>query len=581
VRRRDSSGFVALLILAGCGRLGFDPVVDGGGIVDGTVDAVAMDGAMDTSPMEDSAPMDAPMDSSVEDTAVVEDGGVPPLTLSLEGCEPTAIAGSAFECAPVLNREPVVEETLTFTFGVENTCVWAEMNADTGLVSGVASASDDALCELVVGVNSSLGPEAADRLTIVVSAVTDVRQVDIGAWHACAVSTGGAVRCWGSNDFGELGYDDTLDVGNGDPGRSIADMGDVVVGGPVRQISLAYRQTCAAMVSGGVRCWGAGDFERLGYAHTNDVGAGGVGGSIVDNGDLPLGGDAVAVATGGVGGCALMTGGGVRCWGRNHGNGADVALTGAEIAPAGNLAIGFEVAEIAGGYDHYCARSPTGRVRCWGQNWAGALGYDHTNTVGDGTLGMAITDMGDVDVGGTVVQISAGDQTTCAVLDTGSMRCWGWNHRGQLGYGDTMNVGDGTAGRSIGDMGDVPVGGPVRQAWAGEEHTCAVMTTGAVRCWGSSLEGQLGYGDTLNVGDGTPGRAIVDMGDLSLGGTARHVVTTDWDSGFTCAFMTSGGLRCWGNNAGGSLGIDDTLPVGDGTRAITEVPELHPFGSGP
>jgi hypothetical protein len=103
------------------------------------------------------------------------------------------------------------------------------------------------------------------------------------------------------------------------------------------------------------------------------------------------------------------------------------------------------------------------------------------------------------------------------------------------------------------------------------------MMTGMVRCWGSSREGQLGYGDTLNVGDGTSGRAILDMGDVNTGGTVRHVVTTDWDTGFTCALMTSGGVRCWGNNSSGELGVNDTLPIGEGTRAITAVPEVHPF----
>ena len=55
-------------------------------------------------------------------------------------------------------------------------------------------------------------------------------------------------------------------------------------------------------------------------------------------------------------------------------------------------------------------------------------------------------------------------------------------------------------------------------AWAGEEHTCAVLRTGAVRCWGLNLEGQLGYDDTSNVGDGTAGRSIIEMGDVAVGG---------------------------------------------------------------
>ncbi len=575
-------GWVLALTMAfGCGRLGFDPIAGDTGLLDSSIDAsgdggamdAAMDGAPDTAMMMDSSIADGSSDTSVvTDTTTPP----PPLAVNLTTCAAEAVFGGAYSCMPSV-RDPIAGEVIRFSLSATNTCAWAGIDPTSGAVSG--SVLMDGFCDLGVFAQSSLGPSADGSLRIGVAVGSDVRQMDIGAWHTCALSAGGAVRCWGLNSVGQLGYDDTAHVGDGTAGRSIADMGDVNVGGLVRQISLAYMQSCALMATGGVRCWGGGSFGRLGYGHTNDVGAGGPGGTITDNGDLPLGGEAVQVITGGVGGCARMLGGGVRCWGHNHGNGADPEIIGLEIAAAGDLTIGFEVADVVGGYNHYCALSTLGAVRCWGQNWAGALGYDDTLTVGDGTTGRGIAEMGDVNVGGRVVQLSAGDQTTCAVLDSGALRCWGANDLGQLGYGDTTNVGDGTAGRSIVEMGDVPVGGTVSQAWAGEQHTCAIMTTGAVRCWGFNSEGQLGYDDTLSVGDGTAGRAIVDMGDVPLAGTARHVVTTDWDTGFTCALMTSGGLRCWGNNGGGQLGLDDSLNVGDGTagRAILDFAEVQPF----
>jgi len=564
------------LAAMGCGRVGYGPTneadstsadtsVDVGGDADAGMDA-------DTAPIDSTVPETGPAD-----TSVVDDVPVAPLEVDVAACEASALVGVEYTCMPAV-RDSGPGEVLSWSFGPAHTCTFLAIDETTGVATGSPGPGDAGECLVEVFVRSSAGLDAAARVTLTITA-SPVRSVDVGAYHTCALSVAGALRCWGFNGFGQLGYDDSASVADGTPGRSIADMGDVPVGGPVTEVSLGYFQTCALLASGGVRCWGDGSFARLGYSHGNEIGDGGVGGSIISNGDLPLGGDAVEVATGGVGGCARLVAGGVRCWGQNHGNGADAQINGGEIIAAGDVPIGADVVDIAAGYDHYCALTTTGSVRCWGQNWAGGLGYDHTNSVGEGMPGLAITDMGDVAVGGRVVQLSAGDATTCAVLDSGGLRCWGWNQYGQLGYGDTINVGDGTAGRSIIDMGDVPVGGPVRMAWAGEEHTCAVLRTGTVRCWGLNLEGQLGYDDTASVGDGTAGRSIIDMGDVAIGGTARTIVTTEWDTGFTCAHMTSGGIRCWGTNGNGNLGLDDRINVGDGTpgRSILDVTEVVPF----
>src|SRR5690606_4522223 len=121
---------------------------------------------------------------------------------------------------------------------------------------------------------------------------------------------------------------------------------------------------------------------------------------------------------------------------------------------------------------------------------------------------------GDVNVGGTVVQISAGGVHTCALLDTGSVRCWGSGSLGQIGYGNTNpRIGDNEVPASA---GDVNVGGNVEQIVAGGFHTCALLDAGNVRCWGQGELGQLGYGNTERVGNNeTPSQA----GDVNVGGT--------------------------------------------------------------
>jgi hypothetical protein len=155
-----------------------------------------------------------------------------------------------------------------------------------------------------------------------------------------------------------------------------------------------------------------------------------------------------------------------------------------------------------------------------------------------------------VDVGGTVTQIAAGESHTCAVLDTGAVRCWGLGGKGALGYGNPDFVGKDSPPSAA---GDVPVGGTVTQVAAGYEHTCAVLDTGAVRCWGYASGGKLGYGNTEWIGDDeTPASA----GDVPVGGTATRIVT---GGAHTCAVLDTGAVRCWGGNLHGALGYGNAV----------------------
>jgi alpha-tubulin suppressor-like RCC1 family protein len=94
---------------------------------------------------------------------------------------------------------------------------------------------------------------------------------------------------------------------------------------------------------------------------------------------------------------------------------------------------------------------------------------------------------------------------TCALLDSGSVRCWGTGADGRLGYGNDEFVGLFDTPFAA---GDVEVGGLVEQIVAGQSHTCALLTSGGVRCWGLGADGRLGYRDSANVGDvETPARS--------------------------------------------------------------------------
>jgi len=262
----------------------------------------------------------------------------------------------------------------------------------------------------------------------------------------------------------------------------------------------------------------------------------------------PLSGVA-AIAAGGYHTCALITGGGVKCWGRNdYGQLGDGSIeerhTPVTVSvSAGGGPLGGVTIITAGGY-HTCAVA-NGAAKCWGDNESGQLG-----------VGAATTEpiSAPVQVSGLtsgVAAISAGEYHTCALLNDTTVKCWGYNNRGQLGDGTrterwTPVVVTDTTSHS-------PLSG-VLAITGGYGHTCALVTGGGIKCWGDNSNGQLGDGTTIERW--TP----VDVSGLNSGVAA--VTAGGWH---TCALMTVGGAKCWGWKEEGELGNGEfsyaTTPV--------------------
>ncbi len=440
--------------------------------------------------------------------------------------------------------------------------VVAAMTATAAVAGGCA----DIAVPVGLGCSESGGCPVGQQCVVgenVCRVPTQAAAIAAGGRHTCAVVPDTATaRCWGAADAGQLGYGNSSAIGD-DEAPALA--GDIDLGGPVQDLVAGDRHTCALMTGGGVRCWGDAGFGVLGYGPTDTNGdsTGDVNGdSIGDDeapataGDVALGGVAAQIATGQTASCAVLDGGALRCWGYGfdgqlgYGN-RDVVGDDETPADAGNVDLGGPATQVAVGAYHTCALLDTGDVRCFGYPLNGRLGYPVADPIGDDETP---ADVAPVDVGGRAVQLAAGYAHTCALLDTGRVRCWGRGTEGRLGYGAEDDIGDDEPPSA---RGDIDLGGAAVQVAAGDRHTCALLDTGTVRCWGRGADGQLGYGNTRSIGDD---ESPASAGDVDVGGLVRAIAA---GRDHTCALLDTGRVRCWGRGADGRLGYGRLENVGD------------------
>lgn len=355
-------------------------------------------------------------------------------------------------------------------------------------------------------------------------------KVAVGSAHACALLDNGNVKCWGINTFGLLGVGDSSNRGDapGQMGDNLAAI-NLGTGKTATFLAAGGSTTCAILNDGTLKCWGLNDYGQLGQGDKTHRGvlASAMGDNLLPI-DLGTGKTAVAVSVGAQNVCALLNDATVKCWGFNGfgelglgdtNNRGDDPMEMGDNLPTIDLGTGKTALGISAGYGLTCARLNDNSVKCWGYNIQGELGLGDKVMRGDGPMEMGdnlpAIDLG---TGKTALQIVAGKEglspRACAVLNDNTLKCWGANF-GTLGLGDSPNRGD-----DPNEMGDnlpaINLGTGISTASAAVySHICAVSTNSFLKCWGTNDVGQLGLGDTASRG-ATPAEMGNNLPNVSL-----------------------------------------------------------------
>lgn len=343
-----------------------------------------------------------------------------------------------------------------------------------------------------------------------ISTINNAEILSVGKNFSCALLQDDSVACWGSNTAGQLG--------NGSNSDSAA---PVAVNGlsDVTALTSGIDHSCAIQSDNTVWCWGNNTYGQLGDASQT-----------ASNQPVQITGlYAQSISAGAHFSCALKTDNTSVCWGLNQwgqlgNNSTDTALTPVAVMD------GADMAKLYAGHNYGCAILHNNRAKCWGIN-VEQMGFATSTYSVNGLLTKAAL--------AQAVEVQAGSQHFCLRLLDNSMQCWGNNQYGQLGTGGKSAGNVQTSTAKAVNISDVVT------ITAGARHSCAVLSSGQVQCFGDNTSGQLGNG--TNISSNNP-VTVSDMVSAELVGAGEN---------HSCALLGDDTVQCWGNNAHRQLGGGD------------------------
>ena len=350
-----------------------------------------------------------------------------------------------------------------------------------------------------------------------------------GNSHTCAILENGSAMCWGLDNYGQLGD-------GGDATNLIKPTSFVSIDGgqTVAQIYARQLRTCIVLDDNSASCWGFNEDGQAGDDSTNTYKSPSV------KVEFPQGKGVKSMGMGLKHTCAILEDDTLTCWGLDShgalGNGdsdtSDKYTPQTITTPSDR-----KVVKVEPGETHTCILLDDGGVMCWGRDNAGQLGNgDTSDTIHAPSSNVELPE------GRAATDLSVGNHHSCALLDNGSITCWGLNNYGQLGENTTTN-------RRIPVYAHLPTGSPAVSVSVGPHSSCAILENSSVYCWGHNHYGRLGIGVT---------GGIYQLPMFVEGAT--NVVDLSLDYDHTCALSENGSISCWGRSKYGPLGIG---PSGD------------------
>ena len=333
-----------------------------------------------------------------------------------------------------------------------------------------------------------------------------VPMISTNLW-GCVVQASGTLKCWGAP--------------SADGGSLLTATAIQGLPGPVVGVTVGDFVVYARMQDDSLQDWGDNyEFAPLGLGYNSGI--------VSAPTPVPsLGHKFVSAAGTSFHACALLTTGGVACWGSASsgalGNGQTQGLV---MSPGPVVGLATKAVGVGTGFSFTCAVLASGAVQCWGAGWAGQLG---NGSDADHVLPVTVAGINNAP------SVVCGDDHACALLANGAVKCWGEQTYGQLG--------DGVIATGLEDLySTVPVdvvglqSGVAAIAAGHEQSTCALLSSGAVKCWGRNEWGQLGDGTT--VSRPTP---------TDVTGLQSNVISVSIGLRQGCALMSNGGAKCWGS----------------------------------
>jgi len=344
-----------------------------------------------------------------------------------------------------------------------------------------------------------------------------------GSGHSCAILDNGSAMCWGLDNYGQLG--DGGDTTNRNKPTTYVSIED---GQSVTQIYAKQSRTCIVLNDNTASCWGFNEDGQAGDDSTNRYK------SPSAKVQFPDGKRVKSMGMGLKHTCAILEDDTLTCWGLDShgalGNGdsdtSDKYTPQTITTPSDR-----KVVKVEPGAMHTCILLDDGGVMCWGRDNLGQLGNgDTSDTIHAPSSNVELPE------GRAATDLSVGDHHSCALLDNGSVACWGQNNHGQLGDNTTTN-------RPIPIYPYLPAGSLAVSVAVGPFNTCAILENSSLYCWGHNGYGRLGIGVTGGVYT-TP---------MFVEGPTNIVdLSVNYDH--TCGLSENGSISCWARGKYGQLG---------------------------